>query len=95
MVIAYRKAHEINKERQNEMMWLQGLYIRDAIWTAVPVDKGKKPYQYPKEPIPITKHGLEESEQRKRESEDKQFMAMMAEWTNSVNSQFNNTPEKG
>ena len=35
MVVAYRKAHELDIKRRNEEMWLQGLYNFTAFSTAL------------------------------------------------------------
>ena len=34
---AYRKMDEIRRERENEMLWLQGMYIYEAIGDLAPI----------------------------------------------------------
>ena len=55
----YRKAHQFRLEEQNFMMYMQGIYVRDAIAEFVEYygfTKNPKPLnKYPKEPYPITK----------------------------------------
>ena len=60
LVVPYRKADEIRKERVNQEMWLQGMYIYDAISRLTPVlhafaKKGTKAKPYVDEPYPITR----------------------------------------
>lgn len=59
LVKDYRKADEMRTERLNQQLWLQGMYVYDAICCAAPIlhafaKKGTKPSPYPKEPYPIT-----------------------------------------
>ena len=70
-VVAYRKAAEMRYNRRNRELWLQGMYIYEALCDASPLfrfsmKKGTvKPEPYAKEPYPIT-----ESEIRAREERD-------------------------
>lgn len=62
----YRKADEVKRERMNQEMWWQGMYIYEAICCVSPIlqafaKKGTKPKPYPEEPHPIT------NKQRKKE----------------------------
>ena len=55
----YRKADEIKLERKNQELWLQGMYIYEAICDASPIlhsfaKKGTKPHPYADKPYPIT-----------------------------------------
>ena len=65
MVIAYRKAAEIRNQRKNQELWLQGMYIYEALCDVAPVmrafvKKGTKPGKYPEEPYPLTAKEREE-----------------------------------
>lgn len=70
MVRAYRKADELRKRRQNEIIWLQGMYIYEALCDASPLfrtsfsKKMVKPEPYAKEPYPITEAEIREREER-------------------------------
>lgn len=67
MVRAYRKADEMKRRRENEAMWLQGLYVRDAlICTVGNMFSGKdgKTHEYPNEPYAITETEIREREER-------------------------------
>lgn len=69
---AYREANKIRNERLNHEMWLQGLYIYDALCRVSPVlhafaKGGTKPLEYPSEPYSLTQKEQEYKEQKKRE----------------------------
>lgn len=56
---AFRKADEMRMERKNQELWLQGMYIYEALCDASPIlhalaKKGTKPYPYTDKPYPIT-----------------------------------------
>lgn len=77
----YRKADELKKDRMNERLWLQGLYIYDALIKVAPAFRAmgaSKPENYPDEPYPLT-----EKERLRREERDtkKRFEQMMAKMT--------------
>lgn len=84
LVIAYRKAEELRKERVNQEMWLNGMYVYDAIARLSPIlrafaKKGTKPQPYVEEPYPITRKNVEEAEERKarlKAEKAKRFMEM-------------------
>ena len=55
----YRQAEEIKIERKNQELWLQGLYIYEALCDASPLlqamaKKGTKARPYTEQPYPIT-----------------------------------------
>ena len=83
LVKSYRKAHEIKLSRKNEELWLQGAYIREAIYSSVGNMMSKKTIEYPKEPYPITKHQLEmkREEERRRKFERMKTIMEMASRT--------------
>lgn len=66
LVVAYREADERKLERANYEMWLQGLYVYQAIGAIAPVLglNPKKPEKYMEKPIPITKSAQEANEQQ-------------------------------
>ncbi len=85
----YRKAHEIKNHRKNQEMWLQGMYIYDALCKVSPVlhafaKNGTKPNEYPKEPYPLTQQELElQKEQQERENRNL-AKAMFAAWAENL-----------
>ena len=75
LVKYYRKADEIRKERRNEELWLQGMYVYEAICDVSPIlhafaKKGTKPVPYSAKPYSIT-----ESQHRRDEEEKERKMA--------------------
>ena len=67
----FREADEIRVERKNQELWLQGLYVYEALCDASPLmnamaKKGTKARPYPQKPYAITE------KQRKREAEEKE-----------------------
>ena len=68
LAAAYRKADRIQRRRKNEELWLEGVYMVEALKATVGnmFSKGQ-PYPYPAEPIPLT----EDEQQERREREEK------------------------
>ena len=72
----YRQADEIRVERKNQEVWLQGLYVYEAICDVAPIlqamaKKGTKARPYPEQPYAITER------QRRREAEEKERRVAM------------------
>lgn len=60
----YRQSFELKRKRKNEELWLQGLYIYEALCDVSPIlhafaKKGTKPLKYPKEPYAISSEEIE------------------------------------
>ena len=74
LAIAYRKADAIKKRRKNEELWLEGMYMAEALSATVGnmFSKGQK-HTYPAEPFPIT----EDEQRERREREEKARMERM------------------
>lgn len=74
LVIAYRKAEMIRKRRKNEELWLEGIYVAEALNATVGnmFSKGQK-HPYPAEPFPLTA----DEQQERREREEKARMERM------------------
>lgn len=87
LVRVYRKADELKQRRQNQIAWLQGMYIYQALCDVAPIfhafaKKGTKPIPYVEEPYPITAAEIEERKQqelRKKEARMKAEFAAFAE----------------
>jgi hypothetical protein len=86
LVKYYRKAEEIRNDRRNQELWLQGMYVYEAICDVAPIlhafaKKGTKPTPYSAKPYPLndkqTKRD-EEEKQRKLAEKGKRFMEAMA-----------------
>ena len=86
----YRKADEIKKERRNEELWLQGMYIYEALCDVSPVlhafaKKGTKPQPYSEKPYVITEaqqKRAEEERARKIAEKGKRLMEALMASTN-------------
>ena len=84
----YRKGDELRRKRRNEELWLQGMYIYEALCDVAPVlhafaKKGTKPVPYPDHPYALTVNDRKEEEQikeqREREKARRYMEAKMAE----------------
>ena len=89
----YRKAEELRNEKRNQELWLQGMYIYEALCEVSPIfhafaKKGTKPTPYVEKPYPLTAKQIkrdEEEKQRKLAEKGKRFMEAMAA---SLNKKF-------
>lgn len=89
LTIYYRKAEEIRKERSNYELWLQGMYMYDALARVSPLfrsfgKQGTKAMSYVDKPYPINERMVAEA---KAEQEKKEFLKaqasmeqMMVQW---------------
>ena len=95
----YRKADEIRKERTNERLWLQGMYIYEALCDVSPIlhayaKKGTKPQPYSEKPYAITTEQRsrdEEEHARKISEKGRRFMEAVM---HSTNKRFRETQSK-
>jgi hypothetical protein len=83
----YRKAEELRRKRKNEELWLQGMYIYEALCDVAPVlnafaKRGTKPTPYSDHPYSITNNDREEEkklrEKREREKAKQYMLGKMA-----------------
>ena len=89
----FRKAEELRNEKRNQELWLQGMYIYEAICDVSPIlhafaKKGTKPTPYSAKPYPLNAKQSkrdEEEKQRKLAEKGKKFMEAMAA---SINKKF-------
>ena len=82
LVKSYREAEELRKERVNQEMWLQGMYIYDAISRLSPIlrafaKKGTKAQPYVEEAYPISKKTVEEAELKKEKAKSQKGLRYM------------------
>ena len=86
LVSAYREAQRIRQQRKSDDMWLQGLYIHNAIGAVVGTalrKKGAKPLKYLEEPLRVTQLTVEEiaaKEDEEREQAVAYFNRLGIEW---------------
>jgi hypothetical protein len=73
----YRKAEEIRIDKRNQEMWLQGMYVYEAICDASPIlhdfaKKGTKPHPYADKPYSLNvKQRAEDAKQKEKSVYDK------------------------
>ena len=89
----YRKAYEMQRDRRNHELWLQGLYVYEALIDASPLYhdfiKGKpKPLPYSKEPYPITETQARAKLEREERLRAERQKAAVEAWAKRVNSQI-------
>lgn len=93
LVKYYREAEELRKERVNQEMWLQGMYIYDAVARLSPIlrafaKKGTKPQPYVDEAYPINKKTVEEAEIKKEKANAQKGLRYMQAYMVQNNKQF-------
>ena len=83
----YRQADELKRNRRNQELWLQGMYIYEALCDVAPIfhafaKRGTKPSPYPDHPYSITNKEREDEkklrEERDREKARRYMEAKMA-----------------
>ena len=93
LVKYYRKAEELRNEQKNQELWLQGMYVYEALCDVSPIlhafaKKGTKPTPYSQKPYSLTAKQIkneEEEKQRRLVEKGKRFMEAMA---SSINKKF-------
>lgn len=93
LVRVYMEADEIRRRRQNEVLWLQGLYVRDALCCSVVnmfSDKNAKKFDYPTEPYPITERQIAEVEERKHRAMEERLKAEFAMFAEQIRKKIPN-----
>lgn len=92
----FREAYRLREEHENQMLWLQGLYVYDALCAASPIfrslaKRGTKPHAYVKEPYPITRRetnrDAEEKERKRMEKGRAMMQAFMASHNQKIENQ--------
>ena len=84
LVEVYRKADELREKRRNRELWMQGMYIYEALCDASPLfrfsmKKGSiKPEPYVKEPYPITMAEVRERDERDAKLKEERLKAEFA-----------------
>lgn len=73
LVVAFRKAEKIRLQKQNQMLWLQGMYVYEALCDASPIfrdfaKKGTKPLPFRDEPYPLFRDERERKEEKREQA---------------------------
>ena len=74
LVKYYRKAEELRSARKNQELWLQGMYIYEALCDVSPImnafaKKGTKPTPYTDHPYPLSNKDRAEAKKRQAQIE--------------------------
>ena len=93
LVKAYRKAEEIRQKRRNEELWLQGMYIYEALCDVSPMlhafaKRGTKPRPYSDRPYAITNRDREEEHRVQMEKERERAKNYMEAKMAAINKRF-------
>jgi len=86
LVEAYRKKHSLDIESRNQELWLQGLYIHNAVGVSLAnafAKKGKQPQKYIEKPIRLTPMSPEEKAayaEQERQKTIAFFTSMENDW---------------
>ncbi len=84
----YRKAKEIKNKQRNYELWLQGMYIYEALCDVSPLfrtfSKGKA-HPYPLQPYALNEKDKEDLEELKAKREMEKMKAEMEAWMNKIN----------
>ena len=90
---AFRKADELRLERKNQELWLQGMYVYEAICDASPIlhdfaKRGTKPHPYVEKPYPITEKQYKRNKVDKEKDTFDKGKKMMEAFMKLNNSKF-------
>ena len=93
LVIAYRKAEMLRKRRRNEELWLEGIYVAEALNATVGnmFSKGQK-HPYPAEPFPLTADEQQERREREEKARMERMKAAFIARSLQVNTNFGGKP---
>lgn len=91
----YREAHELKRREKNQELWMQGMYIYEALCEVSPVlrafaKKGTKPMPYVEEPYPLSRKEIIEREEREAKARYLKQVNKVLTWMKQVNGNPNN-----
>lgn len=78
----YLKAHKLKVKQKDEELWMQGMYIYEALCDVSPIlhafsKKGTKPLQYSNRPYLDNVHAIQSKEQQEREKKNAELIARL------------------
>ena len=93
LTVAYRRAEEIRNDKRNQELWLQGMYIYEALCDVAPIfrsfgKKGTKPGKYPTEPYSLTTKAKQEHDERQSRQVFNKGLALMEALMKTQNEKF-------
>lgn len=80
----YSKFFDMKRELQNELAWIQGMYIYDAVMHAIHGRKTK----YPAEPYSLKTEVSKRREEAKQEQNERKVVDYMMTFTEQFNKRF-------
>ena len=91
---AYRRADEINRKRLNQELWLNGIYMAEALSATVGnmFSKTNK-HQYPAEPLAITLSEQEERREREQKAKMERIKASLTARALNMNAKMGRDKE--
>lgn len=92
----YREADEMKLTRKNQELWLQGMYIYEAICDASPIlhafaKKGTKPHPYTDKPYPLTDRQRKTNTENKEKAVSEKGKKFMEAFMKLNNSKYGNS----
>lgn len=89
LVKYYRKADEIRNKQKNSELWLQGLYIYDALCKVSPIlhafaKSGTKPIPYPDKPYATSEEESEKNKLEKQKADRQLAKAKFQAWADGL-----------
>ena len=93
LVKYYRKAEQLRNDKRNQELWLQGMYIYEALCDVSPVlhafaPKGTRPAPYPTKPYPLTSKQAEQDEEEKQRKIAEKGKKIMEARMAAINKKF-------
>lgn len=93
----YRNSHKLKVKQKNEEMWMQGMYIYEALCDVSPIlhafsKKGTKPLPYPEKPFGTNIDKKETEVDKEQEVQNARLIARIhfENWARAVKKQFEN-----
>ena len=93
----YRRAYEQKRERINEQLWLQGLYIYDALLRVAPAFRPMskaEPEKYMHEPLPITETALKQRKVKEAKAKQESIREKAEAFASNFNKTLKNKKRK-
>ena len=87
---SFRKLHRLRIEQRNQELWLQGLYVYDALAVALNNSFSKKKEKYMAEPLKLFEP-TEDEKKRAAEETRRKLIARLDAWKQAFDKQ--NKPE--
>ena len=89
LVKFYRKAHKLKNEQKNQELWLQGMYIYEALCNVSPVlhafaKRGTRPLPYPEKPYSLTKEGNKREKEIQEKVNRQKAKAVFEAWASRL-----------